>query len=485
MMGIGGINIYINGNWIEEDDREKIEVLNPATEEVFAELPRGDEDDVDKAVRAAERAFEGWRNKSGEERGSYLDDVVELLETEKDNIARNLTKEQGKSLSEAKGEVSASIRAFRYYARKARNIEGRIPPTESDEVRSFVEKEPVGPVAAISPWNYPVLLLSWKLAPALAAGCTVVGKPATKTPLAVREVFRSLDEAGLPPGVVNLVFGPGSTVGKALVRHDGIRKVAFTGQTGTGRQIMRDASTNIKELTLELGGHCPLIVDSDAKIDDAVEAGVYRSFRNMGQICNSINRIYVQENVYEEFLEEFVERASKLSIANGIEDPDADLGPMLDESGLEKTKRHIEDALDKGAELEYGGEPPQGEEYSKGYFFKPTVLTNVNHDMIVMTEETFGPVAPIMKFAEVQEAVEYSNDSIYGLVAYLFTEDLEKAYDIAEDLEYGTVGVNNVSGGDAPYPYSGWKQSGLGTELSEEGLNEYLKPKHIRAKSLR
>ncbi len=442
-------------------------------------------DDVDRAVDASNEAFEDWKNESEEERGSYLDDVVESLESNDEEIARKLTKEQGKPLSEAKSEVSASIRAFRYYARKARDIEGGILPTESDSIRSFVVKQPVGPVAAISPWNYPLLLLSWKLAPALAAGCTVVSKPASKTPLAVKELFKSFDDAGLPPGVVNLVYGPGSTLGKGLVSHEGIRKVAFTGQTSTGREIMKDAATNVKELTLELGGHCPLIVDSDAKIDKAVEAGVYRSFRNMGQICNSINRIYVQEDVYEEFTEKFIERTRKLSIADGVQTPEADLGPMLDESGVDKTKRHIDDALDKGAKLEYGGEPPEGDEYKDGYFFKPTVLTNVDHEMIVMTEETFGPVAPIMKVEDIQEAVEHANDSMYGLVAYLFTEDLEKGFDIAEELEYGTVGINNVSGGDAPYPYSGWKQSGLGTELSEEGLNEYLETKHIRAKSLR
>ena len=476
--------MYINGNWIEEAE-EKIEVENPATGKVFDEVPMGNEEDADRAVTAANEAFDDWKNLTGEERASHLDKVVESFEANQEKIARKLTQEQGKPLSEARGEVSASIKAFRYYARKARDIKGEIYPTESNQVRSFVIKQPVGPVAAISPWNYPLLLLSWKLAPALSAGCTVASKPATQTPLAVKELFKTFDEAGLPPGVANLVYGPGSTVGRTLVKHDDIRKVAFTGQTRTGKKIMQDASNNVKEMTLELGGHCPMIVDSDAKIEEAAKAGVYRSFRNMGQICNSINRIYVQEDVFEDFTEEFVERTSKLTIANGLEKPEADLGAMLDQNGIEKTKRHINDALEKGAKLEYGGERPDGKEYLNGNFYKPTVLTHVDHDMIVMTEETFGPVAPIMKVSDLQEAVKYSNDSIYGLVAYLFTEDLEKGLNAAEELEYGTVGINNVSGGDAPYPYSGWKQSGLGTELSEEGLNEYLETKHIRSKSLR
>lgn len=473
--------MYINGNWIEKGDREIVEVTNPSTGEVIEKIVKADDEDLEEAVDAAESAFDDWRNLSGEKRGSYLDGIVDSLEKNEEEIAKDLTREQGKPLSEARGEVSASIKAFRYYARKARDIKGGIYPTDSKDVRSYVIKQPVGPVAAISPWNYPLLLLSWKVAPALAAGCTVVSKPATQTPISVSDLYDSIDDAGFPEGVANLIYGSGSDIGKKLVKHEKIRKVAFTGQTSTGKQIMKDASVNVKELTLELGGHCPMIVDSQTDIERAAKSGVYRSFRNMGQICNSINRIYVHENVYDEFVDKFVKRTSDLTIADGLKNPDADLGPMLDESGIEKVERHIADAIKKGANLEYGGEAPEADEYEDGNFFEPTVLTDVNHEMIVMNEETFGPVAPIMKVRNLNEAVKLSNDSIYGLVAYLFTNDMEEGLDAAEDLEYGTVGLNNVSGGDAPYPYSGWKQSGLGTELSEEGLNEYLETKHIRA----
>jgi acyl-CoA reductase-like NAD-dependent aldehyde dehydrogenase len=364
------------------------------------------------------------------------------------------------------------------------DIKGEILPTNAKKLRNLVIKQPVGPVAAIGPWNYPVLLIAWKVAPALAAGCTVVIKPPSQTPLAVAEFVRYFEKAEIPKGVVNLITGPGNKIGKALVEHPVTAKVAFTGQTETGRKIMNYASSGVKKLTLELGGHCPLIVASDANVEEAAMAGVYRSFRNMGQICNSINRIYVEKEVYDEFLESFIDRTQKLTIADGLKNPDADLGPMINEAGREKTKKHIKDALDKGARLKYGGEEPKGEKYENGYFFKPTILTNVNHDMIVMTEETFGPVAPIMKVSSLREAISHANDSIYGLVAYLFTQDLDKGLEIAEKLEYGTVDINNVSGGDVPFPYGGWKQSGLGVELSEYGLEEYLLIKHIRAKSL-
>ncbi|MFB6215172.1 MAG: aldehyde dehydrogenase family protein, partial [Candidatus Bipolaricaulia bacterium] len=268
------------------------------------------------------------------------------------------------------------------------------------------------------------------------------------------------------------------------VNHPDIKKVAFTGQVETGKQIMKDAASQVKDVTLELGSSGPLIVAPDADVQAAAEAAAYRGFRNMGQICNSVNRVYVYEDNYDEFLKTMLEVVRGYEIADGREKPDADLGPMVNKDGIKKTKSHIRDALDKGAQLEYGGESPQGNQYNSGHFFLPTVLTDVNHEMMVMTEETFGPVVPIMKVSSVDEAVDYANDTIYGLVAYLFIDGQDRGMDIAEELEYGTVGINNVSGGDVPYPYSGWKQSGLGVELSEYGLEEYLEIKHIRSKSL-
>lgn len=475
--------LFIDGKWADSDSGKTVSVTNPATGDEVAEVARAGESDVDRAVTSANQAFNGWSSASGDERGEYLHKIADLMRERKRDMARILTKEQGKPVSEAEGEISASIKAYDYYGRKAHDIGGEIIPTGSSRVRSFIEKQPIGPVAAIAPWNYPVLLLSWKVAPALAAGCTLVAKPSTETPLAVSELFKCIDEAGLPHGVANMVIGRGSEVGSSLVNHPDIRKVAFTGQTETGRRIMRDAASDIKDVTLELGSSGPLIVASDADVRAAAESAAYRGFRNMGQICNSVNRVYVHEDNYDEFLEIFLEVVSDYEIADGVENPDADLGPMVNEAGIEKTKRHIRDALDRGAQLQYGGEPPEGPKYENGNFFMPTVLTDVDHDMLVMTEETFGPVVPIMKVGSVDEAIGYSNDTIYGLVAYLFIDDRDRGMDIAEELEYGTVGINNVSGGDVPYPYSGWKQSGLGVELSEYGLEEYLEIKHIRAKS--
>lgn len=476
--------LFIDGLWTEGSDGEQLKVTNPATGETVAEVAKASGEDVDEAVLSADVAFEEWRSISGIERGEYLEKIADHMRERKTELARILTEEQGKPVSEAKGEIGASIKSFEYYGSEARDIRGEIIPTGSPNVRSFIEKQPIGPVAAIAPWNYPILLLSWKLAPALAAGCTVVAKPSTETPLAVSSLIECVEEAGIPDGVVNMLIGRGRDVGSSLVNHPKIKKIAFTGQTDTGRRIMEDAASGIKDLTLELGSSGPLIVASDADVGTAAESAAYRGYRNMGQICNSVNRVYVHEDNYDEFLRAFLEEVKSYEIANGLENPDADLGPMVNSEGVEKAKRHIRDALEKGARIEYGGEKPEGPQYENGNFFQPTVLTNVDHAMLVMTEETFGPVVPIMKVDSLEEAVDYSNDTIYGLVAYLFTDDLDEGLDYSEELEYGTVGINNVSGGDVPYPYSGWKQSGLGVELSEYGLEEYLEIKHIRAKSL-
>ncbi|MGQ9734244.1 MAG: aldehyde dehydrogenase family protein [Candidatus Bipolaricaulia bacterium] len=477
--------MFIDGIWHEPRSRSKMAVVNPATGEAFAEVPRGTEEDVDRALQAAARAFSQWKESLPSERASLLEKARSILLERLLNIARLLTQEQGKPLREAEGELKATAEALEYYSRKAKEIKGEILPPRAKGMRNLVLKQPIGPVVAIGPWNYPVLLIAWKVAPALAAGCTLVVKPASQTPLAVTEFVRCFADAGAPKGVINLVTGPGRELGEALIRHPLTAKVAFTGETETGRQIMRAAVEGIKRITLELGGHCPLIVAADADIEAAVEGGVYRAFRNMGQICNSINRIYVEEAVYEDFVEAFVQRTRRLRIANGLEEPDTDLGPMIDEAAREKTRRHIRDAVAKGAKILYGGKEPEGEKYKRGYFFEPTVLTDVNHEMIVMTEETFGPVAPIMKVSSLEEAINYANDSIYGLVAYLYTQDLDRGLRAAEALEYGTVGINNVAGGEVEYPYGGWKQSGLGIELSEYGLEEYLLVKHIRIRSLR
>ncbi len=468
------VGLLINGTWVE--GREKLSVLNPADEEVIGTASMATQAEVDAAVEAAERAFQTWSRTPPAHRAALLRRAAQLVRERLDALARLLTLEQGKPLKDARGEVQASADALEYYAEEARRIFGRIIPTDVPNRRSLVIHQPVGPVAAIGPWNYPVLLLAWKVAPALAAGCTVVVKPPSRTPLAISRFLACLVEAGAPNGVVNTVIGPGSTVGAYLVRHPGIRKIAFTGETQTGKEILRMAADGMKRVSLELGGHCPLLVFPDADLEAAARGAVYRAFRNMGQVCNAINRIYVHRQVYEPFLERFVAHTRRLRIGPGLEDPD--LGPMTTQEGLEKTMAHIEDARAKGARVVYGGHRPDG--LPKGYFFTPTVLVDVNHLMRVMREETFGPVAPIMPFEDLEEALHLANDSPYGLVAYAYTRDLRTAFLVAEGLEVGTVGVNNVVGGEVPFPYGGWKESGFGLELSHEGLEEYLLVKHIR-----
>lgn len=333
--------------------------------------------------------------------------------------------------------------------------------------------------ALITPWNFPVDLLAWKVGPALAAGCTFVAKPPSRAPLAATEFLRAVNDAGLPPGGANVVHGPGGEVGAELVENPISRKIAFTGETATGRWIMAHAATQIKRLSLELGGQSPFIVAQDAEIEKAAAACVRRAFSNMGQICISVNRVYVASEVAEEFTSEVVRLTKQLKIGNGL-DPAVDLGPMFSGTQREKTKEHVADALAKGAELLIGGREPEGEEYARGYYYLPTVLTEVDHSMKVMREETFGPVAPIMAFESLDEAIRLANESEYGLAAYIFTNDLRTAIRAAERLEAGGVGVNVNDVVDIQAPFGGWKQSGFGRELGHWGLEAYLETKHIR-----
>ncbi len=472
------IHLLIDGEWTEGQNGEYVPVIDPATEEVVGQAALAAAEDVDRAVRAADRAFVTWSRTAPSTRAGVLRKAAALLRERVEDLARLLTLEQGKPLRDARGEIQAAIDALEYYAEAARRIYGEVIPNDQPNRRSLVIKQPVGPVAAIGPWNYPVLLLAWKVAPALAAGCTVVVKPPVVTPMAITRFLGCLAEAGVPSGVVNVVIGPGHTVGEQLVRHPLVRKISFTGETRTGKAILKAAADSLKRVTLELGGHCPLVVFPDADLEAAARAATYRAFRNAGQVCNAINRIYVHRDVYDAFVEAMAAETARLRVGPGLEDPD--LGPMTTKENLEKTIAHVEDARRRGARVVCGGDRPRGERFLRGYFYLPTLLVDVDHEMRVMREETFGPVAPIVPFSDFSEAIRMANDSPYGLVAYLFTRDLKTAFCAAEALEAGTVGVNNVAGGEVPFPYAGWKESGLGVELSHHGLDEYLLIKHIR-----
>ena len=472
------LQLLINGEWISPPKDDMFAVYDPATGELVGTGVSASAEDAARAIEAAHAAFKTWARLPAPERGKILKKAARLAHERADELGRLLTQEQGKPLSEAIGEVKASADALEFFGEEGWRIQGETMPTARANRRSYVIKQPLGVVVAISPWNYPILLMTWKLGPALITGNTVVAKPPTETPLATSRFVALLAEAGAPPGVVNVVTGRGAVLGPALVQHPLTAKVAITGQTETGKKIMQMAAPHLKRVSLELGGHTPLIVFEDADLPKAVEDGVYRSFRNMGQICNAVNRIYVQNSVIGRYTDEFVKATQKLTIGHGLENPD--LGPMCTLGGVQKARAHIADAVAKGAKVLAGGKTPEGAQYARGFFFEPTVLTNVNHDMLVMKEETFGPIAPIMGFDMVDEAIAYANDTPYGLVAYLYTNNLRTTYRVTEELECGTVGVNNVAGGEFPYPYGGWKQSGLGVENSHYATEQYLQLKHVR-----
>ena len=470
-------HMLINGEYVASLSGRVEIIYNPANQEPVAQVAVGTRQDARLALQAAKKAFPIWSATSSQERAKILHAAADLVRQRAEQIARLLTLEMGKPLKNARVELLSSADVLDFYAEEGKRNFGEW--ISSSHSRSIVLRQPVGVAALITPWNFPVDLLAWKVGPCLAAGCTFVAKPPSKAPLAATEFVRAVSEAGLPPGAANVVHGPGSEVGAELVENPISRKIAFTGETQTGREIMAHAAAHIKRVSLELGGQSPFLVCADADLEAAAAAAAQRAFSNMGQICISVNRIYVAEEVAEPFTKLLVRRAERLKIGNGL-GPDVDLGPMFSRGQRERTKDHVADALEKGADLLSGGSEPEGEAYEKGYFFQPTVLGKADHRMRVMREETFGPVAPIMKFKTLEEAVALANDSEYGLAAYVFTNDLKTALRAAEGLEAGGIGVNVNNVVDLQAPFGGWKESGLGRELGHWGLEAYLETKHIR-----
>jgi succinate-semialdehyde dehydrogenase/glutarate-semialdehyde dehydrogenase len=472
--------MLIDGVWVDSESREYIDVINPATEAVFARVPRAAVKETDRALKAAQRAFPAWSSLSPFVRADYLRRAGDILEARKEKLGRLMTQEQGKPLHEAVGEVEKAAEMLRYYAEEGKRVYGQIVANTDPNDQSLVIRQPVGVVAALSAWNYPIELTGWKAAAALAAGCTIVAKPPSLTPLSPLEYWRCLFDAGIPSGVINAVTGSGSEVGRHLVESAVSQKVAFTGSLEVGLAIQAQAKDTIKKISLELGGQCPLIVSKNCDLARAVKGSVRRSFRNMGQICIAINRIYVESDIYEEFLDKFKAETLKLVIANGLEKPDADIGPMASAEGLQKTKLHIDDAMSKGARLVCGGRRPAGDQFRKGYFFEPTILADTTHEMLIMTEETFGPAVGVMPFRNLDAAIQLANATPYGLAAYAFTNDLHEMNKLSKELHSGSVAVNNVDAGIMNVAYGGWKQSGIGREHGHEGLEEYLQLKHVR-----
>lgn len=470
-------HMIIDGEQLSVSSHNAKTIYNPANQEPVAVVSPGTCQHARMALEAAKKAFPIWSETSSERRAELLHSAAGLVRERAEFMARLLTQEQGKPLKNARAEILSSADILDYYAEEGRRNIGEWLATSRG--RSIVVRQPVGVAALITPWNYPVDLLSWKVGPCLAAGCTFVAKPPSSAPVAATEFLRAVSEAGLPGGAVNVVHGPGNEVGAELVENPISRKIAFTGQTETGRWIMARAANQIKRVSLELGGHAPFIVCADTDIEKAAAACAQRAFSNMGQICISVNRVYVAEEVAGEFSERLVHQAEKLRIGNGLEE-NVDLGPMFSHEQRAKTKEHLKDALDKGADLLYGGREPEGEAFDKGYFFLPTVLGGVDHSMRIMREETFGPVAPIMSFKTIDEAIRLANDTNFGLAAYIYTRDMATGIHAAERLEAGGVGVNINNVMDYQMPFGGWKESGIGRELGHYGLESFLEIKHIR-----
>ncbi len=464
-------NMLINGEEIG-NDLPKTEVTNPATSEVVATIPRGGKDEAVRAVDAADKAFRDWSRKSVYERSELIRKWYDLINEHKEDLAETMTREQGKPLKEAAGEIQYANGFISWYAEEGKRVYGeQIPATQTNK-RLFVSKQPVGVVAVITPWNFPAAMITRKVAPALATGCTVVIKPANLTPLTALKMAALAEQAGIPKGVINVVTGDSKAIGEAWLEDMRVRKLTFTGSTEVGRQLMKGSADTIKKVSLELGGHAPSIVMDDCDIDKAVEGVVASKFRNAGQTCVCSNRVYVHEDISEEFTQRLVKKVKELKVGNGLEEG-VDIGPLIDEDAVEKVQKHIDDAVSKGAKVVTGGKA------GKGLFFEPTVLTDVSEDMICMTDETFGPLAPISTFKTQEEAIERANDSIYGLAAYVFTENITRGIQICEQLEYGIVGLNDGVPSTPQAPFGGFKQSGLGREGGQQGIEEFLEVKYI------
>jgi succinate-semialdehyde dehydrogenase/glutarate-semialdehyde dehydrogenase len=470
------MKLFINGEWRDAASGRTLAIDNPADESVILEIPYGSREDCRRAIDAASAAFPTWSALTAYERGAILRRTAELIRERQEAMARTLTMEEGKTLFESRAEIAQSAANFDWMAEEAKRAYGEIIPPALANKRHWTLKHPVGVCATIAPWNFPVLLQARKIAPALAAGCTVVARPASQTPLATMMLFQCLQDAGLPPGVANFVTGPPDELTDEFMENRAVRKISFTGSTEVGKELMRRAADQMKRVSLELGGHAPLIVFPDVDPEKAAKVTTVGKFRNMGQVCISPNRIFVHEQIRQPFTEAAVAFSRNLKIGNGL-DPGTEVGPMFEKRSLEKTVAFLEDATAKGARVLTGGRRPEG--FDRGYWFEPTVLTDIRPEMRLSREETFGPIMPVMRFDSVEDALKAANETTYGLAAYVMTRDLTTAIRMAEGLEYGIIGINDTVPATAQCPFGGMKESGVGREGSHEGLEAYLETKYI------
>ncbi len=464
--------LYLHGQFVITD--QTIPVRNPATGEIFAQMSVCGRTQVAQALADAHAAFQSWRGVAGRTRGDFLLRIAAEIERRKDELARTITLENGKPLAQSAGEVAMTLDHLRWFAEEARRGYGRVIPPQAEGKRHLVIKSPVGVVAAISPWNFPLVLAVRKIAAALAAGCTAVLKPASATPLCAVQFAECVHAAGLPPGVFQLVAGAATEIAQEFLDNPLCRKITFTGSTEVGRKLIAGAATGVKPLSLELGGHSPALVFDDADFDTALGGVMIAKFRNTGQSCIAANRIYVQRGVWERFVPALVARVQALKVGNGL-DAGVDIGPLINPAAVDTALRHIADAQSRGAQLLCGGR--RGAD-TRGSFLEPTVLTGVPGAALGMCDETFGPVAYVNAFDTEAEAVARANDSTYGLAAYVFTRDLNRAFRLLESLEAGMIGINDGVPTTSNAPFGGVKQSGWGRELGTEGMEAFLETKH-------
>lgn len=452
-------------------------VYNPATGEEIETITRNNEEEIKDALQRGHEAFQSWKKTNAHERSRLLKKWSQLIQENKQDIATVMTKENGKPIRESLGEVDYATSYIGWYAEEAKRLYGRTIPTHADGKRLVVTKQPIGLVAAITPWNFPAAMMTRKAAPALAAGCTFIVKPAEETPLTTIRLIELAHEAGIPEDVVQCVNGRGSVVGKIFTDSPLVKKITFTGSTPVGKTLIKASADTVKNVTMELGGHAPLIVAEDADIDVAVEQTIATKFRNAGQTCVCANRIIVHESIADEFSKKLAERTKQLVVGNGL-DENTDIGPVINEQSYEKIVHQIEDAVNKGAKV-LAGAKYDVDEAKKCFFVHPTVLADVTTDMEIMHEETFGPVAPITTYKELDEAIKLANDTPYGLAAYFFTNDYRVGNYLYENLDYGIVGWNDGAPSAAHIPFGGMKESGLGREGGIEGIEPYLETKYL------
>lgn len=465
---------YIDGVWVDAADQKSFAVTNPATGESIATVPSVSAAQVEQAVEAAENALKTWKLTTSKERSTLLRKWFNLIVANQEDLAVILSTEQGKPLTESRSEILYGASFIEWFAEEAKRTYGDVIPHDKHGRRLVVIKQPVGVVAAITPWNFPNAMITRKVGPALAAGCTVIIKPASETPLSALALVALAEQAGIPKGVVNVVTGSSREIGGVLTTHPVVKKVSFTGSTQVGKVLMEQCSSTMKKLSMELGGNAPFIVFEDANLDKAVEGAIASKFRNSGQTCVCTNRILAHESIHDAFVEKLAAAVKQLKVASAFE-AGAEQGPLINEKSVEKIQEHIADAVEKGAKVVVGGK-----RHALGQtFFEPTLLADVTPDMLVAKDETFAPLAPVFKFSTDEEAIQMANDTEFGLASYIYTESLSRAWKVGEALEYGMVGINEGLISTEVAPFGGIKESGSGREGSKYGIEDYLEIKYM------